>query len=105
MGRIFDKDGLDCPVVLSQGERELEQYLGISCLPHSEDPVKFWRSHGTHYPLLAPPSRRVLAIPPISADSEQVFSCVGNTVSSSRSCLDSEKVKMLVFLNKNREHM
>ena len=37
----FDKDDLGCPVVLSQGERELEQYLGISRLPHSEDPVKF----------------------------------------------------------------
>ena len=96
---------MDCPVALSQGERELEQYLGISRLPHSEDPVKFWRSHGTHFPQLAPPSRRILAISLTSADSERVFSCAGNIVSATQSCLDPEKVKMLVFLNKNREHM
>ena len=69
----FDRDDLDCPITMSQGEREIEQYLGISRLPHSEDPVKFWRSHGTHFPQLAPLSRKVLAIPPTSADSERVL--------------------------------
>ena len=58
----FEKDDLDCPITLSQGERELEQYLGISRLPHSADPVKFWRSHGTYFPQLAFLSRRVLDI-------------------------------------------
>ena len=101
----FDKDDLDHPITLSQGERELEQYLGISRLPHSEDPLKFWKSHGIHFPHLTPLSKRVLAILPTSADSEHVFSCAGNIVSPTRSCLDPEKVKMLVFLNKNRDHI
>ena len=102
MWEVYNKDDLDCPVALSQGERELEQYLGISHLPHSEDPVKFWRSHGTHFPQLASISRKVLAIPPTSSDSEQVFSCAGNIVSPVHNCLDPEKVNMLMFLNKNR---
>jgi len=94
---VFEKDDLDCPITLSQGERELKQYLGISRLPHSADPVKFRRSHGTHFPQLALLSRRVLAIPPTSADSERVFSCAGNMVTPTRSCWDPKKVEMLVF--------
>ena len=32
----FEKDDLDCSITLSQEERELKQYLGISRLPHSQ---------------------------------------------------------------------
>ena len=35
----FEMVDLDCPITLSQGEREQEQYLGIFHLPYSADPV------------------------------------------------------------------
>ena len=46
----FDKDDSNCPILTSQAERELEQYLSISYLLHSDDPL----SHGVHFPHLTP---------------------------------------------------
>ena len=86
-------------------ERELEQYLSISRLLHSDNPLQFWVSHGVHFPNLAPLTKKLLAIPPTSVESERVFSCAGNVVVPTRTCLDPDKVKMLVFLNRNREYM
>ena len=101
----FDKDDSDSPVVTTEAERELEQYLSISRLLHSDNPLQFWVSHGVHFPNLAPLTKKLLAIPPTSAESERVFSCAGNVVVPTRTCLDPDKVKMLVFLNRNREYM
>ena len=97
----FDDDQSDSPHLLSDTERELEQYLPLPRVPHSEGPLKFWSAQSTHFPLLCPLVKKLLAIPPTSADSERVFSCAGNVVTPNRCSLDPEKVRILIFLNKN----
>ena len=101
----FDKDDSDSPIVTTEAERELEQYLSIPRLLHSDNPLQFWVSHGVHFPNLAPLTKKLLSIPPTSAESERVFSCAGNVIVPTRTCLDPDKVKMLVFLNRNREYI
>jgi len=100
----FERES-DSPLSTSDAEREIEQYLPLPRLPHSEDPLKFWSAHATHFPCLAPLARKVLAVPPTSADSERVFSCAGNVVKPTRCSLDPEKVRMLIFMNRNKHVM
>ena len=102
----FDKDDSEQTITLSEEESELQQYLSMPRLPHTDDdPLKFWTLHETHFGCLIPLAKKMLGIPPTSAESERVFSCAGNIVVPTRTCLDPEKVKMLVFLNKNRSHI
>jgi len=77
-------------------------YSNTYRLSHDDDPLKFWRVHETHFCCLVPLAKKMLGIPPTSAESERVFSCAGNIVVPTYSYLDPEKVNMLVFLNKNR---
>ena len=90
MWEDFDKDDSDSPIVTTQAERELEQYLSISRLLHSDNPLQFWVSHGLHFPNLAPLTKKLLSIPPTSAESERVFSCAGNVVVPTCTCLDPD---------------
>ena len=101
-----DKDDSDQPI-LSGEEKELEQYLSIPRLPwpHADDPLNFWRIHETRFPHLTQLAKTILGIPPTSAESERVFSCAGNIVIPTRTCLDPQKVRMLVFLHKNNSHI
>ena len=101
----FENDNSDSPLSISRAERELEQYLPLPRLPHSEDPLNFWSTHATHFPCLSPLARKLLAIPPTSADSERVFSSAGNVVTPTRCSLDPVKVRMLIFMNKNKQVM
>ena len=56
----FDKEIQTTPLLYHKQKENWQ--VDVCCLPHSaEDPLKFWRSHGTHFSL----SKRVLAIPPI----------------------------------------
>jgi len=82
---------------LSEEENELQQYLSMPRLSHDDDPLKFWRTHETHFHCLVPLAKQMLGIPPTSAESERVFSCAGNIVVPRRSCLDPEKINMLFF--------
>ena len=91
----FDKDDSDQPI-LSGEEREPEQYLSLPRLAHADDHLKFWKVHETHFPNLTPLAKVMLGIPPTSAESERVFSCAGNIVVPTRTCLDPQKVRMVV---------
>ena len=93
----FDKDDTEQPVSLSEEENELQQYLSMPHLSHDDGPLKFWRVHKTHFCCLVPLGKKILGIPPTSAESEHVFSCAGNIVVSTHFYLDPEKVNMLGF--------
>ena len=98
----FDKDDTEQPVSLSEEENELQQYLSMPRLSHDDDPLKFWRVHETHFRCLVPLAKKMLGIPPTSAKSEHVFSCAGNIVVPTCSCLDPEKVNVLVFFEQKQ---
>ena len=63
-----------------KGVRTISKY---SRLLHSDNPLQFWVSHGVRFPNLAPLTKKLLAIPPTSAESKHVFSCT-------HTCLDSK---------------
>lgn len=92
------------PAILSPEERaetEVTAYLREPVIEGEDDPLAWWRSNHTRFPLMAKVSRKYLCICATSTSSERLFSTAGNIVTPQRSLLKPEKVDMLVFLAKN----
>lgn len=66
---------------------------------HADKIGNYWAA-STHNRLV-PLARKYLCVPPSTVSSERLFSSAGNICDVKRNRLDPEKVKMLVFLNKN----
>ena len=64
---------------MSEEENKLQQYLSMPRLSHDDDPL---RVHATRFRCLVPLAKKMLGIPPTSAESEHVFSCAGEIVVS-----------------------
>lgn len=81
---------------------ELEHYLAEPVM-NPENSVKevghYWES--SQYLRLKKLVHKFLCVPPATLFSERLFSSAGNIVDTKRNRLDPERVKMLVFLNKN----
>jgi len=103
--------GASTPVVPQHKERLLRQFnlemtyfTDLPVLLHRDankrpnDPLKWWREHCKHMPLLSEVARKVLCIPATSASSERLFSTAGLTVTDKRSRLTGANVGRLVFL-------
>ncbi len=84
-------------------KNELEQYLTTPKLDFEDDPLVWWKSNFSKYPLLSTLARKYLCICATSSPSERVFSCSGNIVTPFRTSLNPQKVDMLTFLSKNLE--
>lgn len=82
-------------------EEEVKRYKGADPLTLSEKPLDWWKEHHCEYPLLAKLTKRYLCIPGTSVPSERVFSTAGDIITAQRSCLTSEHVDQLLFLQKN----
>jgi len=64
------------------------------------DPLSWWRTNASKFPILAIMARNYLAIPATSASSERVFSTTGNIVTRNRNRLTGKTLEMLISLNK-----
>lgn len=82
-------------------EEELEQYLREQPLnPTQADKIgSYWFS--SPHSRLGKVAQKYLCVPPSTVFSERLFSTAGNICDQKRNRLDPERVKMLVFLNKN----
>lgn len=82
-------------------KNELRNYLMEPTLDakHGENIAKYWAV--SPYKNLKKVAHRFLCIPPSTVYSERLFSLAGNICDSKRNRLDPEKIKMLVFLNRN----
>ncbi|XP_010788602.1 zinc finger BED domain-containing protein 1-like isoform X2 [Notothenia coriiceps] len=90
------------PTILENIRNELSVYRGpVLPIPTSEDPAHWWWRKKETFPILSRLSSPYLCVQASSTPSERVFSTAGNTLSKERSRLLQEKVKMLIFLNKN----
>lgn len=79
----------------------MADYLATPMLPRSENPLEWWKSHGSQlYPALAKVAQKYLSIPATQARSERLFSTAGN-VSSQRELLLLDHVQQLVFLHED----
>lgn len=81
-------------------EDEVTRYRKVTTIPLSQNPLTWWSVHAVEFPLLADLAKRYLCIPGTSVPSERVFSTAGDIVTAQRSCLTSEHVDQLLFLQK-----
>ncbi|XP_063215715.1 zinc finger BED domain-containing protein 4-like [Bacillus rossius redtenbacheri] len=81
-------------------EDEINVYLEEPIQNSSTNVFQYWKEN-TKYPCLKKLSKKFLCIPPSTVHSERLFSTAGLIVDQKRNRLDPERVKMLVFLNKN----
>lgn len=84
-----------------RAEEEVTIYRKVPSIHLSQNPLTWWQAHAEEFPLLAGLAKRYLCIPGTSVPSERVFSTAGDIVNAQRSCLTSQHVDQLLFLQKN----
>ncbi|XP_063221590.1 zinc finger BED domain-containing protein 4-like isoform X2 [Bacillus rossius redtenbacheri] len=95
-------DSLPNQPATNHKEDEIRNYLSEPRLPRSDDPLGWWRNHGSNkYPNLCVVASKYLGIPATQVSSERLFSVAGNVVTSRRECLLPQHVEHLVFLKAN----
>ena len=91
------------PVAKSPIETEWDEYKSMQ-RPTKDDGagniLNWWKSN-EKFPLLARIAQRWLCIPASSASSERAFSSCGSIVSCKRTQLQTEKVDMLLYIQRN----
>lgn len=80
---------------------EIAQYLAQPAVDINEDPLQWWRTHKSLFPVLARLARKFLCIPASSAPVERVWSTAGNVVTQKRARLSDELVDAIVFCHEN----
>lgn len=83
------------------GIRELDRYLQEDYLKRTNDPLQWWESRKTTYPLLYDIVKKRLCLAATSVPCERIFSKAGQILIEKRSRLTSSKVTQLLFLNQN----
>nr|XP_055041440.1 E3 SUMO-protein ligase ZBED1-like [Misgurnus anguillicaudatus] len=101
LGKTFTEVSVVRRSSSSRAEEELKKYLEAPPLSLSENPLSWWRTHQTAFPLLAGLAKRYLCIPGTSVAAERVFSTAGDIVTAQRSSLTPAHVDQLLFLQKN----
>ena len=82
-------------------QNELTRYLQCPQPEVKSNPLQWWKSHHTNFPVLSQLAKKYLSVCAISSPSERVFSTSGYIINSKRTCLKPDKVDKLVFLAKN----
>ena len=82
-------------------DREVRQLGDEVPVMLTEDPLKWWQENETCYHHVRNLAHRVLAAPPTSVPSEQMFSKAGLVINKKRAALKPSVVDALLFLNKN----
>ena len=90
-------------------QNELKMYRRVQILPHNAsepaNPLTWWQTHETHFPMLAKLAKQFLCIPATSAPSERIFSAAGNVLTKKRNRLKPDMASVLVFLHKSWTYM
>lgn len=80
---------------------EIDMYLQLKPPARSTNVFEWWKVNELRFPNISKLAKSMLCVPATSTAAERVFSAAGNTVSKKRSCLKSENVDRILFLNKN----
>ncbi|XP_063232336.1 zinc finger BED domain-containing protein 4-like [Bacillus rossius redtenbacheri] len=80
---------------------EVTRYLRDPTVNPDTNILEYWKTQSACLPRLHKLSKKYLCSPPATVFSERLFSTAGNICDQKRNFLDRERVKMLVFLNKN----
>ena len=95
------KDSAEASSVMDLVQPELRRYNEEDLLEYDNDPMDWWRTHRSHYPILAKLIRKFWCVPATSVRSEELFSAAGNVLSQKRNRLLPENLDKLVFLCNN----
>uniref|UniRef100_A0A8D0L4Y7 BED-type domain-containing protein n=1 Tax=Sphenodon punctatus TaxID=8508 RepID=A0A8D0L4Y7_SPHPU len=85
-----------------QAELESASFQSGEALALAQEPLRWWRTHHSQYPLLARAARKLLAVPATSAPAARLFSQDGEAFNAKCQSLSPEHVDMLLFLHANR---
>ena len=80
---------------------EVERYIQEPLLDLDDDPLDWWKSRQSQYPLMSQLVRKYWSLPATSVRSEEAFSTAGNVLTTKRNRLLPENVDRLVFLHDN----
>ena len=98
---IVEENNLEGAVAIQSVVGVVDDYLHEPVLPRKSNPLLYWKEKQLVWPILAKMARNYLSIPPASVPSERRFSTAGQIATDRRNRLHSEKLEMLLFLNKN----
>uniref|UniRef100_A0A3Q1BI66 BED-type domain-containing protein n=1 Tax=Amphiprion ocellaris TaxID=80972 RepID=A0A3Q1BI66_AMPOC len=102
LGSVYKQnDAASLKTLADKAQEEVNRYREETHIPLSENPLHWWKVHAGAFPLLARQAKRYLCVPGTSVPSERVFSAAGDIVTAKRSCLTSQHVDQLLFLQKN----
>ncbi|XP_072444855.1 E3 SUMO-protein ligase ZBED1-like isoform X2 [Chiloscyllium punctatum] len=87
--------------VHQQAEQEISNFQTSEASSLCQDPLLWWKTHHTQYPLLASAARKLLAVPATVVPANWIFTEAGHGIYSKRSALAPEHVDMLVFMHGN----
>ena len=109
LGKVLEqriKEGLNRASKVPPGKAEIERYFSsVVTLPEKEDPVTFWISNESIYPLLSSIAIDLLCIPASSAPVERTFSIAGDSTSGRRNRLSDANLEREVLIRKNRHYL
>ena len=95
---LFSSELYEPMTVLDLVSAEINQYLKEDPEPQDTQPLGYWATRQTIYPILSQMARHFLSIPATSAASERVFSKGRRIVSWQRSSLQPESIEKLLCL-------
>lgn len=82
---------------------DLQHYLDMKPI-YSDDwdkPLQFWKKRAVVMPVLSEVAVQVLSVLPSSAESERVFSFLGDLCDKKRARVTSAKINQIVFIKRN----
>ncbi|KAJ6654798.1 hypothetical protein lerEdw1_006487 [Lerista edwardsae] len=85
-----------------QAEQETASFQTSKASALGQEPLQWWKTHHTQFPLLARAARKLLGVPATSVPAGWLFSSAGDAIHAKRQALTPEHVDMLVFLHGNR---
>lgn len=86
---------------IKEDPNELDAYLQHAAPPRSTDPTVWWAENADRFPQVSLLAKKYLTIHATSVPAERIFPSSGNIVNKERSCLDSDNMDALVFLEDN----
>jgi hypothetical protein len=77
---------------------ELMRYWELANASFDIEPLSWWRTHSTEYPILSKMAKDYLSVQASSVPCEQLFSLAGNVVSKKRNRLDESTTRACLCL-------
>ncbi|XP_074608805.1 E3 SUMO-protein ligase ZBED1-like isoform X2 [Acropora palmata] len=86
---------------MTNAKLEVMRFFEEPVLRRNEDPLEWWKTNQSNYPLLSQLAKKYLCVPGSSVPVERLFTQKGELFSRKRNQLNSNDVDLFLFLNQN----